>query len=366
MPKDTTYMQWMRREELPVISGYGVTDLRAAQLGEWRRLAGAGAFIQLEGMEGLTGMYVAEIPPGGELKPEKHLYDELIYVLSGQGAAEIWRPSEGSSKSVVEWQAGSLFAPPLNCWHRLLNVSGVEPVRFLAVTTAPVAMDLYHNVDFLFTSDYVFEDRYDGRADYFNVAPRLPGARAWETNFVSDVRSVSLDRSETKGRGGQTTLYEMAGNVLVGQLSEWPISRYRKAHHHGGGAILLTLGSEGYALMWPRELGMQPFESGNGDRVVSVEWRNGSVMSPPSGWFHQFFNTGTVGARNVALRYGSQKYGVQFHDVHSQAGVTVSVRQGGTMIEFDDEDPEVRDRFRRSLAPGVSYLMEEAFSAAGR
>ncbi len=367
MVKDTTYMQWMRQEQLPVVRGYGVIDLHTLKLGAWKRLGGRGAFIQLEGQEGLTGMYVGEIPPGAELKPEKHLYDELICILSGLGAAEIWSPTGEGPHTVVEWQTGSLFAPPLNSWHRLANLSGTEPVRFLAVTTAPIAMDLYHNIDFIFTNPYAFQDRYDGRSDYFNMGPRVPGARAWETNFVPDVRSVRLDVSETKGQGGRTTLYEMAGNVLVGQLSEWPVGRYRKAHYHGGGANLLTLGSHGYALMWPRELGIHPYEDGHGDRIVAMEWRDGSVLSPPTGWFHQFFNTGSTPARNIALRYGSQKYGVQFHDIHSQAGVTVSILAGGTMIEFEEEDVEIRERYQRELtANGVEYLMRDSFTETRR
>ena len=40
MAKDTTYMQWMRQEQLPVVRGYGVTDLHTLKLGEWKRLGG--------------------------------------------------------------------------------------------------------------------------------------------------------------------------------------------------------------------------------------------------------------------------------------------------------------------------------------
>ena len=49
--------------------------------GPWKRTGGNGAYIELKGMEGFTGMYVGEIPPGGALNAENHLYEELIYIL---------------------------------------------------------------------------------------------------------------------------------------------------------------------------------------------------------------------------------------------------------------------------------------------
>ena len=54
-------------------------------------MGGSGAFVHLYGMEGQTGMYVAEIPPGGALNPERHLYEEMICILAGHGATEIWQ-----------------------------------------------------------------------------------------------------------------------------------------------------------------------------------------------------------------------------------------------------------------------------------
>lgn len=372
--RETTYEGWMQQEGVPVVSGYGVTDVEGIEMGPWKRLGGRGAFIQLVGMEGLTGMYITEIPPGGALVPEKHLYDELVYILAGRGATEVWAgtykerdTSPGRLGSFFEWQTGSLFAPPLNTYHRLLNGSGTEPVKFLGITSAPIVMDLFHNIPFVFNSDYVFDDRYDGRADYFKVGERRfvekPGLPEmsnwiWETNFIPDVRGSSIDPYEAKGSGARFTGYEMSGNVLAGHLSEWPVGRYHKAHYHGGGAVLLIVRSQGYTLMWPQEAGIQPYKSGHSEEIVRVDWREGSVLSPPTGWFHQHFNTGQEAARQVALRYGSQKYGVQFHDVQSRNGVVVSVRKGGTLIDYEDEDPEIRRLYREELERnGVKYTM---------
>jgi hypothetical protein len=372
--RETTYARWLQQEGLPVARGYSVTDVRTLELAPWPRRGGRGAYIQLDGMEGLTGMYVGEIPPGGALEPEKHLYDELICILSGRGITAVWgthaRPTNGAAadpQTIFEWQTGSLFAPPLNTWYRLSNASGTEPARFLAVTTAPVVMDLFHNVDFVFNSDYVFDDRYDGAPDYFARAedPRPVGdGWLWETNFIPNALTAELKPQEAKGAGSTATRYQMSGNVLVGHMAEFPVGRYMKAHYHGGGAIIFIARSHGYSLLWRRELGTRPYESGQGDQVIRVPWQEGSVFSPPSDWFHQHFNLGAQPARQVALRYGSHRYGVQFYDVHHPGKTThASLREGGTTIASEDEDPEIRRQYQQALAEvGVDYRMPNAVS----
>src|SRR5712692_9810933 len=84
----TAYFQWMHRQGIPVVDGYGVDDVREIAMAPWKKLGGKASFVNLYGMEGVTGMYVAEIPPGGALEPEKHFYEEVICILEGQGATE--------------------------------------------------------------------------------------------------------------------------------------------------------------------------------------------------------------------------------------------------------------------------------------
>ncbi len=68
----------MERQNIPAIDGYGVEDVRDLPMAQWARTGGKAAFINLYGMEGVTGMYVGEIPAGGALEPEKHFYEEVI------------------------------------------------------------------------------------------------------------------------------------------------------------------------------------------------------------------------------------------------------------------------------------------------
>lgn len=360
--RETSYEIWLREEGIPVFHGYGVEDVTVLARKPWRRTGGSGAYIDLKGMEGFTGMYVCEIPPGAALNPEHHLYEELIYILKGVGATEIWSAGDEASKMHFEWQQGSVFAIPLNARHRMINGSR-EPVFFLAVTSAPLMIDLLHDMPFIMGSDYKFADRFDGEKSYFvpsNVRKEVGGFINWETNFIADARGALVDPSEAKGYGVKITSFDMGGSTLVGHIAEWPVGRYHKAHFHQGGAILLILRSEGYTLMWPPEAGMRPYQSGYGDQVVKVNWREGSVFSPPSGWFHQHFNTGNEKARQLAFRYSGQsgKYLLGCWRAINKEGVRTSVREGGTMIEYEDEDPRIRLDFESAIREvGVAMKM---------
>jgi oxalate decarboxylase/phosphoglucose isomerase-like protein (cupin superfamily) len=347
----TAYFKWMANENIPVVDGYAVEDVREIEMAPWARTGGNAAFINLYGMEGVTGMYVAEIPAGGALQPERHFYEEVICILDGQGAAEVWQ--DRGRTQMFEWGPWSLFAPPLNTWHRLLN-GGRTPVKYLAVTNAPLVMDVVHDEEFIFNCPYNFSDRYSGADGFFNQGKKRYESgmqHIWETNFISDVQSASIDRREAKGAGVSITQFELAGNSLIGHLAQWPAGRYHKAHYHGPGAILLGLQSSGYVLLWSKELGTQPYEAGHGEDVVEVKWRTGSVYCPPGGWFHQHFNTGAQPARHLALRYGSRIHPIGFKiaDKRSEDGVYIDVKKGGTLIEYGDEDPHIRKHYEDEL-----------------
>ncbi|HKY08462.1 MAG TPA: hypothetical protein VJQ55_09480 [Candidatus Binatia bacterium] len=347
----TEYFKWMARQNIPVIDGYGIEDVRDLPTAPWARTGGKAAFVNLYGMEGVTGMYVGEIPAGSALEPEKHFYEEVICILEGQGATEVWQ--EGGRKQMFEWGPWSLFAPPLNTWHRLIN-GARQPVKYLAVTNAPLVMDTIHSEEFIFNCPYIFSERYSGAEDYFHVGQKRYEAgmqHIWETNFIMDIQSANLDQREVKGAGVRITQFELSGNSLIGHPAQWPAARYHKAHYHGAGAILLVLQSSGYVLLWSKELGTHPYEAGHGEDVVEVKWKAGSVYCPPGGWFHQHFNTGPSPARHLALRYGSRIHPIGFKiaDKRGEDGVYIDVKKGGTLIEYADEDPYIRRHYEEEM-----------------
>jgi hypothetical protein len=355
----TAYQKWMEAQEIPIHGGYIAYDARNVERKPWKMTGTPGAFIDLIGMEGFTGMHVVEIPPGGATKPQKHMYQQLICILEGHGTTEVWREDDPKHKMTFEWGPFSLFSPPLNTCYQLYNV-GSTPVTYLAVNDAPMMIDLIHDIDFIFANPYVFKGRYDPTdAEYFTRDERYMQGNSgmvWRTNFIDNVQEALVDAQEAKGAGVKITVFDMAQNSLAGHLTEWPVGRYHKAHHHAGGAILLIARSEGYSIMWPQELGVRPYQNHFEDQIVTVEWGPYSVFSPPTKWFHQHFNTGRETARQLAFRPGGssenptgfRRSGNRYVPGKGQ-GVYVSYRDGGALIEYEDEDPFIKPDFEKRL-----------------
>src|SRR5690606_14738394 len=130
--KETPYTRWIRSEGLDIIDGIHVPDLNTVELKPWPRRNGRGVYINHDASRTSNDCYVCEIDPGSELNPQRQLYEEMIMILSGRGSTAVW--NDAGQKVTFEWQAGALFAIPVNAWHQHFNGSGTEKVRFVAVT----------------------------------------------------------------------------------------------------------------------------------------------------------------------------------------------------------------------------------------
>lgn len=83
------YDAFMLGENIPIFRGIGVKRVQDLPMAPWQRLGGRGSFIQLYGTEGLWGMYIVEVPAGGVLNIEKHLYEKQVLIVEGRGSTEI-------------------------------------------------------------------------------------------------------------------------------------------------------------------------------------------------------------------------------------------------------------------------------------
>jgi oxalate decarboxylase/phosphoglucose isomerase-like protein (cupin superfamily) len=347
----STYQQFIEQENIPVIKGFFVKDIRKVELAPWKRMGGPGAYLNLEGAEGVNDAYICEIPPGKSLNPQKKMFEELVLVVSGHGATTVWK--DGGKKQTFEWQEGSLFSPPLNTWYQHFNGQGDKPVRLLAMTNAPTVLNLFHNLDFIFNCTYEFADRYSGDEDYFSGKGKSLSERIWETNFVRDVRSFELKDHKERGAGGTGIQFELANNVMSSHISQFPVGTYKKGHRHGPGAHVIILTGEGYSLMWPE-----------GKDIQRYDWGVGSLFVPPELWFHQHFNAGGEPVRYLALKPFSSR---KFPGLKKHFGTDESVKTGGNQIEYEDEDPRIREMFEAELARrNVRSRMDEVWPKLAR
>ena len=348
------YAAFQATEGIPIITGFAVDDLRAVEVKPWARLECLGTYINLDGAGNTNDAYVAEIEPGKKMAPERHLFEKNIYVLSGRGATLVG--DDPKSRISFEWHKGSVFSVPINTWHQHLNGSGTEPARFVAVTTAPLTMNLFHNDGFIFDNPYVFEDRvspakaFSGEGTMFSSVNGR--TNAWETNFVPDIETFTTFTWKERGAGGAHIKLELAEQTQTAHISEFPVGTYKKAHRHGPGAHVIIIKGMGYSLLWPSH-------GSPHDGMERVDWKPGAMVVPPNGWFHQHFNRGTTPARYLAFRWNSQKY---FFSLGSpmEGDTDVSVKLGGGQIEYEDEEPMIHELFEEALAKvGTSSRMAE-------
>jgi len=334
--KPSPYSLWLKEEGVPIHSGSYCSDLYTAEVGDWPRLGQKGAFVNLAEQEEDDG-WLVEIAPGGQTEVQHHLFESTIFILEGRGATTIWQ--EGRPKQTVEWQRGSLFSPPVNAKYQHFNLDGNQPARLFAVTNAPMVMNLFRNPDFVFNDSYVFQDRYNAEDDYFTDPGKHVGIRQWVTNFVPDLRTFKLDDYSERGAGGINMRFRLANNQMECHVSDFPPGTYKKGHKHGVGAHVLILGGIGYSLLWF-----------GGQEKQKVDWKDGSVLSPKAMEYHQHFNTGPGRARYLALRLGSLDRSGNGEGESGLPMSTISEREGGWQVDYEDEDPEIYATYERECA----------------
>lgn len=137
-------------------------------------------------------------------------------------------------------------------------------------------------------------------------------------------------------------------------ISEFPVGTYKKGHRHGPGAHVVVISGQGYSLMWPE-----------GQPIQEYPWHPGTLLIPPSQWFHQHSNTGPEPARYLALRLG----GLGNQQERTPDGLsksTVDRKMGGDQIEYEDEAPIIRQKYLAACAEnGVAVQMETFWRSQG-
>jgi gentisate 1,2-dioxygenase len=352
-----TYREFIERDGIPIVEGFGI-DLLHVETQPWARLGARGAYALTSGRGDFLDMFVLEIPPGGHIEPQKHLFEEVVYVLEGRGNTTI-EAADGTKHS-FEWGEKSLFALPLNCRYQHFNSSGQKPARLAGVTNLPLVLNAFHNEDFVFRNPFAFPERY-GSEKFFQgegeFIPMRPGRHMWETNFVPDLSTFQLQRWDARGGGSSNIMFVLADGTMHAHVSEMPVGTYKKAHRHGPDFHVFAVTGHGYSIYW---------YEGDPD-FQRFDWQHGAVFAPADRMFHQHFNTSPEPARYLAVAFGGLRYPFAEDKKKTFLGMDVSVKEGGRQIEYEDQDPRIQEMYARELARyGIQPRMDEVFAMAGR
>ncbi len=319
----TPYDQLQAREGIPIVKGFVVSDVMELELGPWKRMGALGCYLNLAEQQRFDA-YVCEIPRGGQTLPQRHLFEEIVYIVKGHGATTVWQ--EGTSKLTFEWSPGAVFAIPLNSSYQHFNGSSKEPVRFFAGTTCPTVINMFHNEDFIYSNPFDFRDRFHDSDDYFRLNKHVTD-RYWETNLVPDVNQFALDNFPMKGKGVRHMRFTLADTTYGCHVSEYPPGSRSTFHRHGPGAIIIVTLGEGYVMLWR-----------DGEERKRYDFRAGTIYAPGDLMWHGHFNTGHGTMRHFAIRGESPKYS---HDRFRNPS--------WQMIPMNEEPPGIHDEYLQEL-----------------
>jgi quercetin dioxygenase-like cupin family protein len=357
------YLDWVQAEGIPVTEDYGI-DLFKVPTAVWPRYGVKGAAVHLKGRGDFCNMFLFDIAPGQSTSPQRHLYEDVVYVLEGSGSTQV-EFADGQKRS-FEWGPKSLFAIPLNAKHRHFNGSGSQRALLVSTTDLPLVLNTFHNEKFVFENDFEFIDRA-GKKEYFagegDLITVRPGNHMWETNFVPDLAGIALKSWGDRGAGGTNIMFVLADGTMHAHISEMPVGTYKKGHRHGPGFHVMCVTGHGYSLLW--------FE-GEKD-FLRIDWGHGVVFPPADKQFHQHFNTSNHPARYLATGVGGLRYPLTLGQRRSLLGVkpgekgavSTSIKEGGDQLEYEDQDARIHRIWLDEMKKhGVTPKMDE-FSVAG-
>ena len=82
------YGSWAAREGVPVVEDFGV-DLIKVATAPWPRFGVDGAIVDLKGRGDFVSIFLLDLAAGAATSPQRHLYEEVVYVLSGFGSTTV-------------------------------------------------------------------------------------------------------------------------------------------------------------------------------------------------------------------------------------------------------------------------------------
>jgi hypothetical protein len=362
------YDLWMDSQDIPIYRAIGISKVQDLPLQKWDLMGGNASFIQLFGTEGMWGCHIIEVPGAGALNPVRHIYEQQYFVVDGRGSTEVWEEGREDKVHVFEWQKGSLWSVPMNAKYRVVNASS-SPALLLGGNTAPNVMNIYDNPDFIFNCPYNFRNRFDPDAtDYYKpsdeiLSDPIRGLAMTQTNIVPDIVDCELPLDNRRSPGYRRIEPHMTDNSFYLWIGQHETGRYSKGHAHGSAAVLICIKGKGYTYTWPARHGETPWKDGKADVVQRQDYEPVGLVSaaPMSGdWYHQHFGI-SAGPLRLTAWFGPHHPGRTVKRPGEDAidYGAIDVRDGGSAIGYDVEDPYLRKEYEAYLAEvGAKSQME--------
>ena len=230
-------------------------------------------------------------------------------------------------------------------------------------------LNQFDNPEFIFNCPYNFRDRFDpNREDYYKpsdeiLADPIRGLAMTQTNIVPDIVDCELPLDNRRSPGYRRIEPHMTDNNFYLWIGQHEPGRYSKGHAHGSAAILICIKGKGYTYTWPAKYGETPWKDGNEDKVLRQDYEPVGMVSaaPMSGdWYHQHFGM-SDGPFRLTAWFGPHHPGrtIKRPGENATDYGAIDVRDGGTAIGYDIEDPYLRKEFEEGLnSYGIKTRME--------
>ena len=298
------YLNWVKAEGAPIHEGAAL-DLLALDVKPWARFGMKGAVCHIDGRCDYLTAFLFALDAGQASAPVRHTYEDVFYVLSGNGETQITL-SDGY-EITIEWGEKKLFAVPINATAR--HKAGSSGARFVALSDFRYLMGLYRNEAFLFGNTSPLHGRQK---------------RAVDAGLVVDPMQAPVSADELT----PLALADLSVGVdltTIGANSSTLARRQMQGRH------ILGVDGQGFSLSFSNQT----------SDIRRVDWRHGMLFGLKGMQFHQHFNAGSAPARFVAVELGSQS-SPMFRSRRSTFGDASVYASGAAIIPRDQERPEAR------------------------
>ncbi len=253
---------------------------------------------------------IVEIPAGGQLALHRHLAEEMVYIISGQGHTTIWNQANGK-KEKYNWKEGDYLSPTLNSWHQHVNASTSSASRILLITSTPLIKNLFKSDALVTSVDYSFQERWEKslaqKPEYFgNVAEGADAVRMKVGHLLPDLPGRAMDERR-KGVLGITITPE--GDMAQNHIMEMEVREYLNSeenspgHRHVWETVYFIVGGDGFAMLQRKD-----------EPERRLNWKSGDLFVVEANEYHLHRARSGGTARVVQVKASGYFHGVGLAD----------------------------------------------------